>query len=250
MSYGVVPLAREGVVSSCLTVLTAADPNMEVMRAFLLSLEGFSLKTGQEVVWRVVDGLKAFSPSFDVSIFESKLVHVDWVSPSCVLSHAEAITYGFSLSRGDFVLMMSPDMTSNVADIPDFVDKMDEGAAAVAGWRVKRSGVSFTRRALTKVFNGFAKVLFKLSINDVNTCMALVSPKVTSYLLEAPRDCPSPALYAAYMLRNEISEVPITVNEYPGRASTYSLSVRFKVGIGRLREIIAFFFWCIRGNNA
>jgi len=234
---------------SCLTVLTASEPNIEVMRGFLESLETFSQQSGVTILWRVVDGLKAFPSSFNCSVFNAELVHIDWICPGRALSHAEAIMHGFALSREGYVLMMSPDMSLNVADIPAFIDEIRGGATAVAGWRVKRNGISCIRRLLTKVFNGFVRALFKLKINDINTCMALVSPKVVDFLLDAPSGCPSPALYTAILLRDEISQVPINVPEHPAKESTYSIGGRAKVGMERLREVVSFLFWMESGRN-
>ena len=202
------------------------------------------------ILWRVVDGLRAFSPYFDPAVFQGVSVGVDWITPDRALSHAEAIMHGLALSRGDYVLIMSPDMSPNVADIPAFLDEIDGGAVAVAGWRVQRNGISFIRRALTRLFNNLVRVLFRLKINDVNTCMALLTPKVVSFLLDAPPDCPSPALYTALSLRDEISEIQINVTENPVKNSTYNLRMRFMVGVGRLREVCSLLVWMRRGRGA
>ena len=233
-----------------LTVLTASDPDFRVMSDFLSSLEGFSERTGLDIIWRVVDGLKAFSDPFDCAFLNPKFVRIEWIEPDFILSHSEAIMYGFSFSRDQYVLMMSPDMISNVNDIPAFIAQINAGSEAVAGWRVRRDGVSFARIILTRFFNFIVSILFRIKINDINTCMALVSPKVVSYLLEPPRDCPSPAIYTAISMRDNISEVPIFVSEYPNKSSTYDFGMRFKVGLGRLKEIISFFWWQIRRSDA
>ena len=250
MNCGVVSSGGEEEGLSRLTVLTASDPNIEVMMDFLRSLEIFSEQTGLAILWRVVDGLNAFSSSFDYSVFGADSVQVDWVFPDRTLSHAEAIMHGFALSRDEFVLMMSPDMNLNVTDIPSFLDGIRSGSAAVTGWRVQRNGVPLIGRALTWLFNGLVRLLFKLKINDINTCIALVSPKVVSCLLDSPRDCPSPALYTAILLRDEISQVPINVVEHPAKISTYSIGMRFRVGVVRLREVVSFLFWRMRRGDA
>lgn len=226
-----------------LVVLTASDGDHDVMAAFLDALERYADESGKAIVWRVVDAIKAYEqvpPGLRAAIGS---VQLDWIEPEGPLSHADAIIYGFSFSRDERVLMMSPDMVANIKDIPYFFDAMKGGAEIVAGWRSSRSGVSITRKTLTTIFNVIAKVIFRLPVRDFNTCMALVSPRAVDCILSAPVDCPSPPLYLACKLRDRISEVPIKVYEIPGKKSAYTVKTRLFVGIGRLKEIFAFIKW-------
>lgn len=234
----------EAVVSfSRLVVLTGADPDLLIMHSFFRELDDFASNLDIEVVWRIIDGLKAYPSSFSGFDFAANSVRVEWNSPYAALSHAEAIAYGFFLSQAEFVVMMSPDMVGNIKDIPNFILEIKNGASIVAAWRKKRNGVSILRVALTKVFNGFAKTVFGLSVHDVNTSMALVSPAAISFFLNVSDDCPSPALHTARTLKREIREVPITVDEFPGKTSVYSTGMRIRVGIKRVKEIFLYYLW-------
>lgn len=236
-----------------LVVLTPADPDKTIMHSFAMKLDALSATSHIKIIWRVVDSLNVFGSAQENSFsFAPTFFSMDLVSSSTTMSHAESIIYGFSLSRGEFVLMMSPDMEDNIKDIPIFVDLLEKGHEAVAAWRFVRLGVPYYRVLMTNMFNFLAKSLLRLPIHDVNTCMALASPRILECILNAPRDCPSPALYTAYKMKEKITELPIVVREIPNRKSTYFFSLRLRIGLERLRELFAFLLWVrrVRGSRA
>lgn len=234
-----------------LVVLTSSDTEMWVMTSFSRKLELFARHWGGELVWRVVDGLNAYNERPDAEFVHLERVHLDWIAAPKVFSHADSIIYGLSLSDGDYVLMMSPDMEGNIEDIPDFMNALTSDASIriAAGYRVSRLGIPVARMYLTVLFNNIVRCLFRLSVRDVNTCMALISPDALKCMMQAPGDCPSPALYTARKLRKNITEIPIIVRELPGRKSNYTARTRILVGLDRLKEVFLFALWLVRSED-
>lgn len=224
-----------------LVVLTTADADLAVMAAFAGRLERLANTIGRNVLWRVVDGLKAYEGP--PTALAGLAIALDWVTPEQPLTQAAAIVHGFALSRQRTVIMMAPDMLDNVDDIPAFLARNAEGYEIVAAWRVSRPGVPFLRRVMTVSLNHVMKVLFRLPVHDFNTGMALLSPSAMNHLLSAPPRCPAPELFLACSFRAFTSEVPVVMGEIPGKKSAYSVPMRIWLGILRLGQIIGFLVW-------
>lgn len=234
-----------------IVVLTGSDADIWVMKSFSQKLERFAWRWDGELVWRVIDGLNAYDRCPDTEFVHLEKVRLEWVATPEGCSHADSIAYGMSLSVGEHVLMMSPDMEGNIEDISDFMKALvsDGSIAIVSGRRVSRIGVPVSRRYLTGLFNNIVRCVFRLSVRDVNTCMALLSPEGLNCIMQTPQDCPSPPLYTARKLRRNIKEIPITVRELPGRKSNYTARQRIFVGLGRLREVFLFALWVVRSEG-
>src|SRR5262245_44878565 len=52
---------------------------------------------------------------------------------------SQALSTGFSVARGDFIITMDGDLQHDPADIPRFAEKLEEGFDIVCGCRVRRS---------------------------------------------------------------------------------------------------------------
>lgn len=225
-----------------LVVLTTSDADPGVMRDFAEALAKMS-RQKIKVLWRVVDGLQAYQALPPDVAEAAQDMELAWHDPGRHLSQAEAVFCGLRLSRGARVLLMTPDMIGNVDDIPRFAERLDAGYDVVAGWRASRSGVPAIRRGLTRIFNAMAMWLFRLPIQDFNTCMGGLSSQAVLSLIDPPPGCPSPALNTACRFRESMCEIPISVAEIAGRQSAYTVRSRVAVGVMKLKEMLRFFFW-------
>ena len=76
---------------------------------------------------------------------------------------------GFDYARGDIIISMDGDLQHDPAEIPLFLDKMDEGFDIVSGWRKKRVDNPFLRKFPSWVANRMMKFLSGVAIHDFGT---------------------------------------------------------------------------------
>lgn len=78
-----------------------------------------------------------------------------------------ALSAGFEKSLGDIVITMDADLQDDPAEIPRFIEKIDDGFDVVSGWKVNR--LDPLRKTLpSRVFNHVASRLFKTDLHDMN----------------------------------------------------------------------------------
>lgn len=80
---------------------------------------------------------------------------------------AMGLTAGFSRARGDIVIMMDADLQDDPAELPKFIEKVDEGYDVVVGWKVKRLDPA-NRLILTRIFNGTVRWVTGVKLHDMN----------------------------------------------------------------------------------
>jgi len=139
-----------------------------------------------------------------------------------------AMTAGIDLARGAILVTMDGDLQNDPADIPLFLDKLDEGFDIVVGWRHKRQDKLLTRKVPSKVANWLIGKVTGVPIKD-NGCSlkAYRAPVIKSIPLYAEMHRFLPAMLSLSGAR--IAE--IKVHHHPRRFGTskYGLSRIFKV---------------------
>lgn len=81
---------------------------------------------------------------------------------------AEALTAGFQKANGDIVITMDADLQDDPAEIPKFIDTLEEtNVALVCGWKYPRKD-PFEKRAFSFVFNGVTARLTGVKLHDMN----------------------------------------------------------------------------------
>lgn len=223
-----------------LTVLTTADADEAVMELFAEVLANSELGEEKHVTWLVVDGLLAYPEPLKFS-GENPLLERRWITPSVPLPQLEAIMHGLLMTQGT-VIIMDPDMSGNIKDIPDFVTAHRNGTEIVFGKRILRHGISPLRQFFTASYNSIARGLLSVPIHDLNTPMLSVTQNVVDLIKAVPPGCPSPRFYVFNRLRNGLGEVSICVSEL-SKKSSYSPLARASLGMRTLAEILGFIFW-------
>lgn len=220
-----------------LTILTTADASPAVMTQFAEAVSRAAFCQKMKVSWRVVDGLHAYD-EVPASLRHDDSFALNWIRPDTPLPQLSATMIGLSDIRGN-VMIMDPDMWENIEDVPLFMAAHEEGYTIVFGRRVRRYGTSKLRHYLTRLFNAFARHYLKLPLHDFNSPMVSISREGLDCLLSPPKDCPSPRLHACYQMADRLTEVEIQVTEHK-KLSSYTTLERLKLGIVRVREILAF----------
>ena len=83
------------------------------------------------------------------------------------LGKSAALQEGFQKAQGDIVFTMDSDLQDDPAEIPEFLDKLEEGYDMVCGWKVNRQD-SWQKTIPSKVYNSIVAKLFGLDLHDIN----------------------------------------------------------------------------------
>ncbi|MEJ7838373.1 MAG: glycosyltransferase family 2 protein [Thermomicrobiales bacterium] len=80
---------------------------------------------------------------------------------------AEALTNGFQVSRGDVVVTMDGDLQDDPAELPRFLEMIDQGFDLVSGWKQRRQD-PLGKTAPSKVFNWTVRKTTGVALHDFN----------------------------------------------------------------------------------
>jgi len=76
-----------------------------------------------------------------------------------------AISAGIDCSRGEILIPLDADLQNDPADIPKFLEKINQGFDVVSGWRKNRKD-SFDRRLPSQVANWLISFITKVKLHD------------------------------------------------------------------------------------
>ena len=77
-----------------------------------------------------------------------------------------AIQAGFDNANGKLIITMDADLQNDPGDIPELLDKINEGYDVVSGWRHNRKDPFFTKKIPSKISNWLAVKLTGVDIHD------------------------------------------------------------------------------------
>src|ERR1700736_3686426 len=80
-----------------------------------------------------------------------------------------ALAAGFDHSQGDFILAMDGDLQHDPNEIPNFLEKLEEGYDVVSGWREHRGDNFLLRRLPSHIANRIMAKLSGVDIHDFGT---------------------------------------------------------------------------------
>ena len=78
-----------------------------------------------------------------------------------------ALSAGFSKARGKTIITMDADLQDDAREIPNFIQKLEEGYDLVSGWRSKRQD-PFSKILPSRLFNYLTSTLTGVKIHDFN----------------------------------------------------------------------------------
>jgi glycosyltransferase involved in cell wall biosynthesis len=139
-----------------------------------------------------------------------------------------ALAAGFDHSQGDFILAMDGDLQHDPAEIPNFLEKLEEGYDVVSGWRKERIDNFVMRRIPSRCANWMMARLSGVDIHDFGTTFKAYRREVIHNIpLYGEMHRFIPALAASYGA--SICEIPIrNVNRERGK-SHYGIGRTFRV---------------------
>lgn len=78
-----------------------------------------------------------------------------------------ALVAGFSRCRGEVIFTMDGDLQDDPAEIPNFLEKLDEGYDLVSGWKFPRLD-PLSKTFPSRIFNGMVSGLTGVHLHDIN----------------------------------------------------------------------------------
>lgn len=138
-----------------------------------------------------------------------------------------ALAAGFELAKGDFVITMDGDLQYDPAEIPNFLNKINEGYDLVVGWQTEKYRKMIRKKIASRIFNKLTIWLTGVKIHDSNCCFKIFRNEVVKSIElhgELHRYIPALAHWQGY----KIAE--IKVEYYPRKygKSKYGFNRIFK----------------------
>ena len=134
---------------------------------------------------------------------------------------AMALSAGFSRARGQIVIMMDADLQDDPAELPKFIQAVDDGTDVVVGWKVKRHDPT-NRLVLTRIFNATVRWVTGVKLHDMNCGFKAYSRDVVKTVPiygDLFRFIPALAAWEGF----RVGEVPITHHARKHGTSRYGL---------------------------
>lgn len=139
-----------------------------------------------------------------------------------------ALRAGIDAACGDVIVTLDADLQNDPADIPKLLEKIEEGADLVSGWRSKRKDPFFRRRLPSRLGNLFVSFITGVKLHDFGCTLK-------AYRREIIKDIPLygemhrliPAL--ADWMGAEIVEVEVSHQRRESGESKYTLNRVFAV---------------------
>ncbi|MFC1550236.1 glycosyltransferase family 2 protein [Candidatus Neomarinimicrobiota bacterium] len=118
-----------------------------------------------------------------------------------------AMSEGFKLASGDYIITLDADLQDDPAEIPNLVNKLEEGFDLVSGWKKERKD-PLNKKIPSRIFNFVTSLLTGVRIHDFNCGIKIYKSVVAKSLdIYGGRHRYIPAL--AGQKRFKITEIPV-----------------------------------------
>ncbi|MBN1787672.1 MAG: glycosyltransferase family 2 protein [Sedimentisphaerales bacterium] len=168
-----------------------------------------------------------------------------------------ALAAGFDNARGQIIISMDGDLQHLPEEIPNFLEKIDEGYDVVSGWREKRVDNLIMRKIPSRAANWLASKVSGVDIHDFGTTFKAYRRQIIQDVkLYGEMHRFIPALISSG--GGKIIEIPIKNIPRPSGTSNYGISRTFRVAfdlitlrffLGYITRPLHFFgkaaFYCI-----
>jgi len=96
-----------------------------------------------------------------------KLPQLKYLSFRKNYGKSAALSEGFKMTYGNYVVTIDADLQDDPTEIPNLIEKMEDGYDLVSGWKKKRKD-PLTKKIPSKIFNFVTAKLSGISIHDFN----------------------------------------------------------------------------------
>ncbi len=139
-----------------------------------------------------------------------------------------ALAAGFDHTKGEIIISMDGDLQHLPEEIPNFLEKIDEGYDVVSGWRENRVDNLIMRKIPSRAANWLAAKVSGVDIHDFGTTFKAYRRQIIQDLQlysEMHRFIPAIVSFGGA----KIIELPIKNIERPAGKSNYGISRTFRV---------------------
>ena len=140
-----------------------------------------------------------------------------------------AISAGIDVSKGEIIIPMDADLENRPEDIPNLLNKLNEGYDVVSGWRKNRWKESFfTRRLTSYIANWLISKIVGLKLHDYGCTMKVYRRNIIKdikFYGDMHRFIPAYAMWYGA----KIVEVPIDYKPREHGESKYGIGRTFRV---------------------
>ncbi|OQY28893.1 MAG: glycosyltransferase [Candidatus Cloacimonetes bacterium 4572_55] len=91
---------------------------------------------------------------------------------------SDALSVGFSLVRGEYVITMDADLQDDPDEIPSLIDKLEEGYDLISGWKKERFD-PLSKRIPSRFFNKITALISGIPLHDFNCGLKAYRREVT-----------------------------------------------------------------------
>ena len=139
-----------------------------------------------------------------------------------------AMKAGFDYSRGDVVITLDADLQNDPADIPEMLDKLNDGYDIVSGWRKHRKDNTLIRNFPSAVANRIISTLTGVYLHDYGCTLKAYRKEVIKNLeLYGEMHRYIPAL--ASWMGVKIAEIPVRHHSRKFGKAKYGISKTIRV---------------------
>jgi glycosyltransferase involved in cell wall biosynthesis len=139
-----------------------------------------------------------------------------------------ALAAGFDTAQGQIIISMDGDLQHSPEEIPNFLEKINQGYDVVSGWRKHRVDNPLTRKIPSRIANWLASKISGVDIHDFGTTFKAYRREVIEELhLHGEMHRFIPVLLSQSGVK--IIEIPIQNIVRPQGASNYGISRTFRV---------------------
>jgi glycosyltransferase involved in cell wall biosynthesis len=140
-----------------------------------------------------------------------------------------AINAGIQNTNGEIIVLMDSDLENIPADIPNLIDKLNEGYDVVSGWRQKRWKNQFiTRKIPSMVANSIISKISGVKLHDYGCTLKVYRKEIINEVRlygQMHRFIP---VYCKWQ-GGKVTEIPVNYQPRKYGKSNYGISRTFKV---------------------
>ena len=92
-----------------------------------------------------------------------------------------ALSEGFKLAKGKYVITIDADLQDDPKEIPNLISKLEDGYDLVSGWKIDRQD-PWTKTFPSKIFNFITRILTGVKIHDFNCGLKIYRSAVVKTL--------------------------------------------------------------------
>ena len=141
-----------------------------------------------------------------------------------------AMACGIDLARGEVIVTMDGDLQNDPADIPQLLEKLEEGYDVVCGWRVKRQDKLWTRKIPSMIANRLIGWLTGVRLHDYGCSLKAyraATIKHTPLYAESHRFIPAFSTLTGAL----VTEIPVHHRARQFGCTKYTLSRTWRVSL-------------------